>query len=87
LEERFAKHPNVIPDEFSGELGRERVERALGITIRKSVEFFSETSVIQINHEMGIDGRARRHTKRLGPIKAYDIPFWGKAEDLIKNYK
>jgi len=87
LEERFAKYPGVIPDEISGELGRERVERSLGVTLRKSVEFFSETSVIQINHEHGIDGRARRHTKTKGPIKAYDIPHWGRARDLIKNYK
>lgn len=87
LEERFAKYSQNIPDEFCGELGRERVEKNLRVTLRKSVEFFSDISVIQINHEMGIDGTARRHTKRLGSIKAYDIPFWGQAKDLIKNFK
>lgn len=88
LEERFAKYPgNTMPPQWTGELGRERIDKWLGVTIRKSIEVFSEISVIQINHEMGIDDRAKRHKKNLGPIKAYDIPFWGKAEDLIRNYR
>jgi len=86
LEERFAKYPDKMPEKIVGELGRGMVERNMGVTLRKSVEVFSEISVIQINHEMGIDGRAKRHTKRLGPIKAYDIPYWGKASDVIKHY-
>ncbi len=87
LEERFAKYPDGTAPHLSGELGREKIERSLGITIRKSIEVFSEISVIQINHEMGIDDRAKRHRKGLGQIKAYDIPYWGKAEELIKNFK
>lgn len=87
LEERFKKYPESIPERIVGELGRPMVERNLGVTIRKSVEVFSEISVIQVNHDRGSDDRARRHRKALGPIKAYDIPHWGRAEDLIKNYK
>jgi len=87
LEERFAKYPSGTAPNISGELGRERIEKSLGITIRKSVEVFSGISVIQINHEMGIDDRAKRHKKTLGPIKAYDIPFWGRANELIEHFK
>lgn len=87
LEERFKKYPDAIPEKIVGELGRPMVEKNLRVTIRKSVEVFSEISVIQINHEYGSDDRARRHRKALGPIKAYDIPFWGKAADLIGHYK
>lgn len=87
LEERFAKYPDKIPDNMLvGELGREKVERKLGVTIRKSVEVYSEISVIQINHREGLDATARRRSKTLGPIKAFDIPHWGKAADLIKHY-
>lgn len=86
LEERFAKYPSKIPDKLSGELGRNRVEKNLGITLRKSVEVFSEISIIQINHDSASEGSQIRHTKRFGPIKAYDIPFWGKASELIKHY-
>jgi hypothetical protein len=86
LEERFAKYPESIPEKLVGELGRERIERNLGVTLRKSVEVFSEVSVVQINHEVGSEDRQIRHRKKLGQIKAYDIYYWGKAEDLIKHY-
>ena len=36
LEERFAKYPESIPEKLVGELGRERIERNLGVTLRKA---------------------------------------------------
>lgn len=88
LEERFAKYPDdTMPKQFVGELGREMVEKGLGVTPRRSVEVFSEVSVIQINHDNGTEDRQRRHRKSLGQIKAYDMPHWGKASDLISNFK
>ncbi len=86
LEERFARHPKAIPDRMVGELGRGRIEKNLGVTQRKSIEVFSEISIIQINHRNGSDSTQLRRSKNLGPIKAYDIPFWGKASELIKHY-
>ena len=85
LEERFKKYPEPIPERLVGELGRPMVERNLKVTLRNSVEVFSEVSVIQVNHDYGSDDRAKRHRKALGPIKAYDMPHWGKAEDLIAH--
>lgn len=85
LEDRFAKYPEAIPENIVGELGRGMVERNLGVTLRNSIEVYSETSVIQVNHDAGSDDRARRHRKKLGPIKAYDIPHWGRAEDIVKR--
>lgn len=87
LEERFSKWPNPIPDKIVGELGRARVEKNIGVTIRKSEEVFSETSIIQFNHDYSSEHAQRAHRKRPGPIRAYDIPHWGKAEDLVKKFK
>ncbi len=88
LEERFQKWPgNTMPKEWIGELGRERVDKWLGVSVRKSVEVFSEISVIQINHEGATEDRQKRQRKRLGPIKAFDMPVWGPASELIKHYK
>jgi len=86
LEERFAKHGDNWPEAFIGEIGRERVEDELGVTRRKSVEVFSEIGVVQLNHVFAHEERQRRKRKTLGQIKAYDIPKWGKAEDLLHNY-
>lgn len=88
LEERFAKYPGeTMPVEYVGELGRSRVDNWLGVTVRKCDEVYSGTSVIQINHNGATEERQSRRRKALGPIKAFDMPYWGKAEELIKNFK
>ena len=87
LEERFAKWPDGTPDKLTGEVGRSMVEKNLGITIRKSVEVFNDVSVIMVNHDYGSEERQRTHRKSLGPIRAYDIPFWGPAKDLITHFR
>lgn len=85
LEERFSKHPNKWS--WVGELGRHNVEKKLGVTLRKSVEWHSKMSVIQINHDEATEDRQHRHRKELGPMRAYDFPYWGRAEELIKKFQ
>ena len=87
LEERFNKYPNGTSNQLTGELGRQNVEEKLGLTRRKMVWFSTDTSVVRIDHEYGIDDFARTHRKRMGILRAYDIPYWGKAEDLIKKFE
>lgn len=87
LEERFAKFPNGIPKEWCGELGRANIDKWLGVTPRKSVEWYSKIGLVQINHDDGTEDRQQRHRKDFGQIKAFDIPVWGRAEDLIKKYE
>jgi hypothetical protein len=86
LEERFIKYPNGIPEKLVGELGRGMVERNLGVKERKCEELFSHISVIQINHDFSSEDRQRSHRKSLGPIRAYDIPYWGEAKELIEVF-
>jgi hypothetical protein len=85
LEERFAKHPNGLPE--AGELGRHRIEDSLGVTRQKSEEFYTGVAVVNICHKWGLDDRAKRKRKTVGWLRAHDIPHWGRAEDLIKNFK
>ncbi len=87
LEERFTKWPNGTPDNLTGEVGRGMVEKNLGITRRKSVEVFNDISVIMVNHEYGSEDRQKTHKKSMGPIRAYDIPYWRNALDLISYFK
>ncbi len=86
LEERFAKYPKGTPAGFTGELGRPNVEEKLGLTRRKSEWFSTEASIVKIDHEYGIDRLARTHRKGMGILRAYDIPYWGKAEELLKKF-
>jgi hypothetical protein len=87
LEERFNKHPNGTPQGITGELGRRKVDDTLGLTPHKSAWFSTDTSVIRIDHEYGIDHLTRTHRKKMGILRSYDIPYWGKATDLIKKFK
>lgn len=86
LTERFAKYPNGTPEGQTGEIGRWRTDTQLGLTRRQTEEFKTNTPVINICHQMGLDDRANRKRKNLGTLRAYDIPHWGKAEDLIKHF-
>lgn len=87
LRERFAKYPNDdYPLKYMGECGRNSLEAGLGVTLRKKVDFFSEVPVIQLSHPNGTEERQRIGRKKHGQIKAYDIPYWGRAEDIIKEY-
>ncbi len=93
LEERAAKHPNGCPNEMTGEVGREKVERRLGVTVRPMVEWYCRNPIVQLNHETGTDtgdyGRdkdGRHFVKPHGQIKAIEIPFFGRASEIVKHY-
>jgi len=87
LTERRAANPDGAPDNISGEIGRPRIDRALHATPRNKTEWFSTTPVIQLNHQNGTDDFAKRKWKKHGQLKAYNIPYWGKAKDIVKIYE
>lgn len=87
LEERFKKHPNGTPSHFTGELGRNNIEDNLGVTRRKMAWFSTEISVVRIDHELGIDRLSRTHRKGMGILRSFEIPHWGKASDIVREFK
>jgi hypothetical protein len=86
LEERFAKYPSGTPPELTGELGRWKLDSYLGLKQRKQVDFYTNNPIINVNHELGLDDRAKRHQKTIGTLRSYDIPMWGKASELVKKF-
>lgn len=87
IEERIAKYPDGLPNKEVGEVGRERIELRLKVKRNKLVEFYSTNSIVQLNHVNGLDIRQNTKWKSHGQIKAYDIPTWGRASDILKLYK
>lgn len=88
LEERFEKYPNGTPDKITGELAREMVENNLGVSHLEAEEFETTVAVVNFNHDqVASDDLQRRHRKSLGHIQALDIPFWGRADKLIKQWR
>ena len=87
LEERFEKYPNGTIEALSGEIGRKDMEEKLGLTRRNAIWFSTPISVIHIDHEFGLDQLARTHRKSKGILQAFDIPYWGRAKDIIRIFK
>lgn len=85
LEERFGKYPQGTPPIHTGELGR--VEKSLKLTPRKLIDVYSANSIIQFNHDFASEDYQRRHKKKLGILRAYDIPYWGRAADQVTHFK
>jgi hypothetical protein len=93
LTEWATKYPGGRPDTLVGEIGRPIVERNLRVTHRNLVEWYCTNPVIQLNHPTGSDiGNSRRAdgrkmVKHHGQITAVEIPYWGKAADIVKIYE
>lgn len=86
LTERNLKHPDGAPDEITGEVGRAKVEKWLGVTNRACSEWYSYGPIVQLNHPKGSDETQKTQWKRHGQLRAYDIPHWGKATDILNQY-
>jgi SAM-dependent methyltransferase len=87
MEERFAKYPDddKTPLKYWGDPGR--YEKFLGVTVRPTSQFYSATPIIQFNHPDGYDQLTRKLSKRLGSLRAIELPTWGRAEDVLKYHR
>lgn len=97
LEERKARWPNGPTGKAAswvGEVGRPKIDKGLGVTVRKPAEeWWCSNPIVQLNHMTGTDqgtyGRlpdGRRLIKPHGQIKAVEIPYWGPAAEIVRMY-
>lgn len=91
LEERFARVEELKElgwddDKINSRWGDPgRYENLLGVSPRKKEEFFSSVPSIVFTHPKAF-GYETNHGKKklLGDVRMYDIPEWGRAEDILK---
>lgn len=86
LLERKNKYPDGVDQKLNGEVGRPIVDKRLGVSKRNMVEFYSYGPIVQLNHPSGTDLTQQTQWKRHGQMRAYDIPYWGTAKEIIKHY-
>lgn len=92
LEERFKrvdemKKGGMLEEKiikYWGDPGR--YEKFLKVSERKIVHFFCSVSSIVFTHQSAFGYLNHADKKKLGNPKAYDIPVWGRAEDILKLY-
>jgi len=93
LEERFARVEQLLKEgrplekiiKYWGDFGR--YEDHLGVTVRKVDDFMCTCSSIVLTHEYAY-GYMFNHgkRKRLGDLRINEIPYWGRAEDMLKLF-
>lgn len=84
LENRFAQGDELSIDSLH-ELGTRK--NMLEKDIVGGDIFFSEDPVMSFYHDNSFDPAIKSHNKRMFPLRAYDIPVWGKAIDLREKFK
>lgn len=80
---RLAANPE-LPGYFTKELGHSR--RMMRYDKLESQPFYTTEPVIYLMHDLTADEAAQKHQKTIWPVRAYDIPFWGKAKDVLKKF-
>lgn len=84
MERRLAAD-SELPDYFTKELGSSK--RMMPYDKIASQSFYTLEPIVSIVHDLSVDPAAQKHNKRIWPVRAYDIPNWGRAEDLLKKFK
>lgn len=85
MEERFAKHPEGTGIDIWGEPGK--YETHLRVAVRPTEVFFSNPPNIVFIHQTALGFGHLGKRKRLGEFRAVELPYWGRAEDIIKEYQ
>jgi len=86
LEEKFNKYPDGVPNGLAGELGRKDIEGKLGVSAQKTIEFKTTIAIVSFGHDFSMEPLQQNHRKRMGFIRAFDIPYWGKASEVVKHF-
>lgn len=91
LEERFARVEVLLKTQpldkiirYWGDFGR--YEDLLGVTVRPTTHFFGSVPSLVFTHADAYGYLNHGKKKRLGNPRAFDIPEWGRAEDIMKLY-
>lgn len=92
LEERFKrleeikdKWPERMILKFWGDPGR--YEGNLGVTIRKTYQFYAWTPCIVFSHEYAYGYEYNQgKKKKLGDLRIIELADWGRAEDVLKLF-
>lgn len=92
MEERFRRFDQLIAEGQKeeqiisswGDPGR--YESNLGVTVRETEEFYSDNPSIVFSHPEAFGYLSRGTRKRLGDLKAIELPYWGRAENILKLY-
>lgn len=68
-----------------GEPGK--YEARLGLSVNNTETFYAHPANIMFSHETAMAFGNLGTRKRLGELRAYEVPYWGHAEEILKIYR
>jgi len=89
MEERFAKWPDDSKISLGhwAEPGKYESRNHLGVTERNIEIYFAKVPSIAFSHQTALSFSNLGTRKKLGVLQAFEIPVWGKAEDIVRLYE
>lgn len=84
LESRFRRNPELLPAHLCHELGTRGSMRHDKVAWKS---FYTNVPILSFYHEESVDPAAKIHKKYAWPVRAYDIPVWGRAEEIREKFK
>lgn len=86
LEERFRLWPDdKIDIRIFGEPGK--YDNQLGTTPYPSEDFYTNPPNIVFSHETNLQFEGLGTRKKMGQVRAIEIPYWGSAKEIQELYK
>ena len=87
IKAKFKADPKCKKLEWWGEPGRNHYENMLGVPLNKSCTFETYNPQIVFSHKDSFCYETLGMKKLAGKIRALELPYFGKASDIIKLYK
>lgn len=86
MEERFARHPDDSKIKLGLWAEPGRYEGHLDVTIRETETFYTYPPNIIFSHQTALSYDNLGERKRMGQLRATELPYWGRVEDIRKYY-
>ncbi len=87
MEERFRKYPFSDRVDLSHWSEPGKYEQQLGVTVRETETFYSNIPNIVYSHEYALAFANLGMRKKLGEMRALEVPYWGTPEELMEKYR
>lgn len=87
IEERFLRWPDDSKVDLGIWAEPGKYERQLDVSVRETEEFWTSPPNIVFSHETALSYQNLGRRKRLGELRAIELPDWGRAEEIRTLYR
>lgn len=86
MAERFKRWPDEEKIDRATWAEPGKYESQIDVTVRETEEFYTNPPNVMFTHEAGLSFHTIGKRKRLGELRALEIPYWGRADKMTQFY-